>query len=54
MRSLKAIEPSDTTTAVSSSGARIWCADIPAAFIETTSLFWLSVTSVMIVASSTE
>ena len=33
-------------------GAMIWCALRPAAFIATTSLFWFSVASVMIVASS--
>ncbi len=38
----------------STSGARIWCAETPPAFIAITSLFWLSVTSVISVPSSTE
>jgi len=49
-----AVRRTGGASAVSTSGARIWWADIPAAFIEITSLFWLSVASVMIVASSTE
>ena len=35
-------------------GARIWCADMPAAFIATTSLFWLRPTKVISVPSRTE
>ena len=35
-------------------GARIWCADRPAAFIATTSLFWLRPTKAISVPSSTE
>ena len=53
-RSLKPNDRAETTAAVNSSGARIWCAESPAAFIEVTSLFWLSVARVMMVASSTE
>ena len=53
-RSLKAKLMPEITTAVSSSGARTWWAESPAAFIAMTSLFWFSVASVRIVASSTE
>ena len=35
-------------------GARIWCADRPAAFIATTSLCWLSDVNAISVPSSTE
>jgi hypothetical protein len=35
-------------------GARIWCAERPAAFIATTSLFWLRPTKAINVPSSTE
>ena len=53
-RSLKAKLKPATTSAVSSSGASTWWADNPAAFMAITSLFWLSVTSEMSVASNTE
>ena len=53
-RSLKAKVATETSPAVSNSGASTWCADNPAAFMAMTSLFWLSVTSVISVASSTE
>ena len=54
IRSLNTNETAATSNAARMSGARIWCAERPAAFIATTSLFWLKVASVMIVASSTE
>ena len=54
MRSLKTKVKAEQAMATSTSGARTWCADNPAAFIATTSLFWLSVDSVISVASSTE
>jgi hypothetical protein len=53
-RSLKANEAAAMTAAARISGARIWCAARPPAYIAMTSLFWLNPTSVMIVASSTE
>ena len=52
--SLKVKLISEITPAVSSIGARIWCADKPAARIAITSLFWLSGQKVNSVASSTE
>ena len=54
MRSLKLNEMIATPRLATSNGARIWCADSPDAFSAMTSLFWLSVDSVMIVPSSTE
>ena len=41
-RSLNAKLKTATASEVRNSGARTWCADSPAAFIEITSLFWLS------------
>jgi hypothetical protein len=54
MRSLNANEIAATAKLARTKGARIWCADSPPAFIEMTSLFWLSVDRVMMVPSSTE
>ena len=43
-----------TATAVASSGARIWCAESPAARIAIVSEFWFSGKNVNSAASSTE
>ena len=53
MRSLKAKLNAAIPRLATIRGAMIWCAEIPAAFMLTTSLFWLRVASVIRVPSST-